>query len=203
MGLVLNTKTIPYFVITGLLIYIFMISNSDSQEIIIPSKSNTVYIDNPIEVKVYDTIYRDSIIKKEVLRVVEVESKPNQELLKKYEDANDSILKLELFISAIKERSYIEKLEDSVQTITVKSSVIGTLKSQSISYVTKPITIKKKVLPSIYVGGSIQLTTKDGLTPSASVNISVAGKKTIYSIGINSNKAVFVSAGIRIFNPHK
>ena len=204
---ILNKKSIPYFVIAGLLAYVLMIGNSEEKEIVIPEKENSIEIKDPIAEKEFDTIYKDSIIEKEILKIIEVESKPNQELLQKYEaaiKANDSLQALEIFSDAIKERNYIETLEDKVQVVTVKSSVIGTLKSQSISYKTKEIIIKpktKRIKPSIYVGGFTQLTQKDGLTPSFGVNVSVTNKKTLYSIGIDNNKTIFASIGIRIFNP--
>lgn len=203
---ILNKKTIPYLIIAGLLVYIFSMEKEIIQ-VKIPSKENSVKIADPIsEVRVdtiYKTVFRDGK-RKVVKEVVTVENPVNKDLLDKYEEAkksNDSLLLDKIFREAITERLYTEKLVDSVQTITVKSEVIGTLKSQIISYKTNPqtITIKKWKRASIYIGGFSYLPTIDGESISVGLQLQVVNKKRVLTFGFDNTKKVHVGIAFKLF----
>lgn len=208
LSTILNKKNIPYFVIAALVIYILMIGKSEVIEVKIPSKENSVKISGPEpEVRV-DTIYKNVFVdgKKVVQKqVVEVENPVNKELLQKYEEAvraNDSLQQVKVFKDAIKERKYTERLEDSVQVITVKSEVIGTLKSQLIEYKTKEQVIEvktKRMRPTVYVGGFSSLPTIPDASPTFGVQLQIANKKRVLTFGIDNQKTVQVGIALKLF----
>jgi len=208
LSTILNKKNIPYFVIAALVIYILMTGKSEVVEVKIPSKENSVKISDPEpEVRV-DTIYKNVFIEgKKVVqkRVIEVENPVNKELLKKYEEAvkaNDSIQQVKVFKDAIKERKYTERLEDSVQVITVKSEVIGKLKKQVISYETKPRVIKFKTnrtKPVVYIGGFANLPTIQDAKPSFGLQIQISSKKGVLTSGIDIQKKIHIGYAIKLF----
>jgi hypothetical protein len=205
MSLILNKKNIPYFVITGLIIYILMIGKKETVKVEIPKKTGSVEINDPKPEKEVDTVYVDSTDYSKGFRVVEVENPVNEELLQKYNEAikaNDSLKQLSLYKEAIKERNYTEKLEDSVQIITVKSEVVGTLKKQVISYETKPQTITFKTnrtKPVFYIGGFANLPTIQDATPSFGLQIQIANKKRVLTGGIDNKKQIHIGYAIKLF----
>lgn len=203
--ILLQKKYIPYYVILGLLIYIFMIGKKEKIEVVIPLKSGTVKILNPVSEVRVDTVFIDSTNKKKGFRVVEVENPKNKELEAAYKEAlknNDSLKQAALFYSSITERKYSERLEDSIQVVTVESEVIGTLKNQKISYKTKPQIISlgvKKEKPVVYIGGFVNLTNKEDLKRSAGVQVQVANKKRVLTIGFDNQKTILVGYSLKLF----
>lgn len=205
MSLILNKKNIPYFVIAGLIIYILMIGKKETVTVEIPKKTGSVEINDPKPEKEVDTVYVDSTDYSKGFRVVEVENPVNEELLQKYNEAikvNDSLKQLSLYKEAIKERNYTEKLEDSIQVITVKSEVVGTLRKQVISYETKPQTITFKTnraKPVVYIGGFTNLPTIKDATPSFGLQIQIANKKRVLTGGIDNKKEIHIGYAIKLF----
>lgn len=202
-----KANIILLIIIAVLVVYILMIGNSEPKEIIIPSVKNSVVIDDPMPVVIFDTIYLDSIQEKKVFEIVKVKNPVNTELLSKYEKAiqeNDSLKQIELFKEAITERTYTEYLEDSVQTITVDSKVIGVLKRQTISYITKvkKVTLKPvKLKPSLFIGAFLSVPV-DIQTPSnIGVNITLMNKtkNKYYSIGIDNKKYIYIGVNFKLF----
>lgn len=207
IGTILNKKSIPYFIIAALVIYILMIGRSEVV-VKIPSKENSVKIENPEPEIQVDTIYKNIFINgKEVIqkRIVEVENPVNKELLQKYQEAvkaNDSLRQVKIFKDAIKERKYTERLEDSIQVITVKSVVVGTLKNQSIAYKTKEQTLRipvKRVRPTVYVGGFTNIPTIPDIAPTFGVQVQIANKKRVLTLGFDNQKQVHVGLAIKLF----
>jgi len=200
----LNKSLIPYLVIAGLVIYILMIGRSEEKEIVIPSQENTMSVENPVEESRVDTIYKDSIRRVEVLKIVKVKNPVNKELLAKYEKAvseNDSLKQLQLYKEAITERRYNETFEDSVQTISVESNVIGTLKSQVVNYKTKERTVKvqsDKLKPSVFVGGFSYGTFEEPVF-GANMNLLNKDKNKLFTIGYDTQKRVHFGVTIKLF----
>lgn len=200
MGKYLNKITIPYLVIGGLLIYIFSIKKG-VKIIEIPRKSNVKIIEKPVEVIRTDTVY----LSNNSVRIERVENPVNTELEEKYYRAlneRDSLEQLRLYMNAITERKYIEHLSDSVQDITVISEVVGTLKSQEISYKTKPISIQvaERKKPGIYVGGFSSLKYGDfGRTAiGAKLNYLSPNRKKIIGVGYDSEKRLHLGITFKI-----
>lgn len=196
-----------HLAIVGLLIYILLFTGSEIVEVKIPSKENSFEIKDPIPEVRIDTVEVEVLVNgKKVIeeKIVEVENPVNKELLQKYEEAvksKDSLQQLKIFKEAVKERRYTETLQDSVQTITVKSEVVGTLKSQSISYKTKEQVLKvkvKKIRPSIYVGGFSRIPTIVGEEISFGVQLNIVNKRNSFGVGFDNQKNVLISY---TFNP--
>lgn len=209
ISLILNRKNVPYLIIATLLIYIFLTSRSESVEVVIPSERSSIEVLEPTSVKRFDTIYRDRIVREEILKIVEVENPINKELLERYEKAikeKDSAGQIELYMSAVKERKYLEKLEDSVQIITVESEVIGTLKRQVISYETKPRTVtlqpKRRERPHVYIGAMVGREDMSTLGISSyyyGAEAQIVGSKKYFSVGYDSRKNIKIGIGIKLF----
>lgn len=205
IDLILNRKNIPYLIIAVLLIYISMINNSEPIEINIPSEKNTVEITDPIPEVRFDTtfVYRDSI--REVINIKKIKNPLNEALLKDYEAAvkeNDSLKQLQLFKEAITENTYTEVLKDSIQTVTVKSEVIGILKKQTISYDTKPKTIivkARKIKPSIYLSGFTSSRIESFNLNSYGIKAQLINKKRAFGLGIDNNNNIYFELGIKLF----
>lgn len=201
----INKKYVPYYIIAALLLYILMIGKKETVEIVIPSKTGSVEISNPKPEKEVDTVYIDTTDQTKGFRLVEVENPLNQELLQKYEEAvkaNDSLQAVKVFKEAIKERKYTERLEDSVQVITVRSEVVGTLKRQSIAYKTKEQVIQvktKRIRPSVYLGGFSNLPTIPEGLPTFGVQVQIANKKRIITFGIDNQKQIHVGLALKLF----
>lgn len=202
-----NIKHIPYYIIAALVVYILMIGTKEEVQVVIPSKSNSKEIKNPKAVNEVDTVYIDTSDKTKGFTIVEVESKPNEALKQAFLKArkeNDSLKQVLLFLDAIKERTYIEKLEDSLQVVTVQSEVIGTLKSQLISYKTKPqtLTVKtERTKPVVYLGGFARtpIESFEFADPSFGINILIANKKNAFNIGVDNRKEVQLGYARKLF----
>jgi len=187
----------PYLVIIGLLIYIFN-NNVESIDILIPSKEAIKVVTNPQPVVKVDSLY----LSNGEIRLVSVKNPVNQELLTKYNQAKDSLSKLQVYKDAITEREYVEYLKDSVQTVTVKSKVIGTLTEQIISYRTNPISITKKSLKSnteVFIGGFTGLPTDPIYNRfTLGANLNIKSKKVLYSIGYDTDRRLTLGAAFKI-----
>jgi hypothetical protein len=206
ISIILNKKNIPYLIIAALVVYILMIGKSEEIEVKIPSVENTFEKNDLVPEVRFKTIYKDSITKKEVLKVVEVENPVNKELLKKYEKAmraNDSLLRFTLYKEAITEKSYKEKFEDSVQVITVTSQVIGTLTSQSLHYKTKPQRMKvksNKVKPSLFLGGFVALPMKEEFqVQTYGLRLQLVNRKRTISVGFDNKQNINFGIGLKLF----
>ena len=191
-------KVAPYLVIVLLLIYIFTLEK-EVEVIRLPARENSVLITNPKPVVLRDTF----LVNNGQIRIIERRNKVNQELLQKYNSLKDSVSKLQVFKEAITERKYVETLIDSTQTITVESSVIGTLTEQKISYRTNPITIERKSLKTpmqVYLGAFTTLPTNLA-EPRLAVgaNLNIKHNKTIYNIGFDTEQRVTVGASFKLF----
>lgn len=190
----------PYFVIIGLLIWIFYFSKCEEK--IVPSVSNGFKIENPVpEIRIDTlkvpfevegkTIYKDSI--------VEVENPLNIALMNKYEKAmkeNDSLKQLNLYKDAVTLRNYKNVFEDDFQKIIVKTDVSGFLQSVSLDYETKESKIKYKKY-NLFVGGFVY-GIRD---PDAGLNLSVLNNKnnSIFSAGYGLRKNVYIDYKIKLF----
>jgi len=202
-----KTNIILFLIIAILIAYYIIIVNSKPEVIDIPPEANSVVIREPVAEIRFDTIFKNDILEKEIVKIVKVENPINSELLSKYEQAvhdNDSLKQLNLFKDAITERFYNEIFEDSIQTITVDSKVVGVLKSQSISYVTKTrqLTLKPiKMKPSIFVGGFIYTPVANETASSFGVNLSFMNKtkKQHYTLGIDNRKNIYLGINLKLF----
>lgn len=204
-GLKLNKSLIYNLLILILIIWIVRLYNGKGEEqIVIPSQENTMSIDNPLSVIRTDTIYKDSIRKIEVLKVVRVENPVNEELFAEYEKAvkdNDSLKQAILFKEAVTERKYKEIYEDSVQIITVESDVVGTLTSQAVHYKTRQKTvsfepIKKK--SSLFAGGFIYGNSEETAF-GANLNLQNKEKNKIFTVGYDTKKRVHFGLTFKLF----
>lgn len=188
----------PYLVIIGLLIYIFNLQIGEIN-VLVPSKEAMKVITNPQPVVKVDSLYLSS----GEIRLVSIPNPVNQELLTKYNQAKDSLSKLQVYKDAITEREYIEYLSDSVQTVTVRSKVIGTLTEQIISYRTNPITITKKSLKSnteVFIGAFTGLPTdpiNNRFTLGANLNIKA--NKNLYSLGYDTDRRLTLGVSFKLF----
>jgi len=208
-SLILNKKNIPFAIILILLIYVFTIGRNKNEvtEVVIPAQSNEAVIDNPIPEIRIDTFYTEAKGKKIIEKIVPVENPINKELLQKYEQAiqdNDSLKALTLYKEAVTERLYIETLEDSVQTITVKTEVTGTMKKQSIDYLTKAKTVQfqtNKAKPSFFAGAFTCIPTKQAEVPVVGLNLYMMNKtgKRLLSVGCDNEKRVHLGIAIKLF----
>lgn len=203
----IQLKYWPYYMIAALLLYIMMTGTSEPVEVQIPVKKGSVEVKNPVPEKVFDTVYIDTTDKKRGFRVIEVENPLNEELKAAYDAAvkeNDSLKQQLLFYSAITERKYTERLEDSLQIITVKSDVVGTLKNQSISYQTKPQTVTvqpNRERPVLYVGGftSFPVSAFEISQTRFGLQAQLSNQKNSFTLGIDNERNVQVGWAKKLF----
>ena len=192
---ILNKTTIPWIIICGLLVYLFMV-DKEVKTVYLPSSEGVKEIIKPVPVIQYDTI-----VEKGSIKVVEVENPYNHELLERYNKALDSIKKLSLYKQAVTHHTYVESLEDSIISITVRSKTTGTLDHQNISYKTKPreIEIRSKVKPKLYLSGfgRSQLGL-DGQT-ALGLKADLVNEKTIITAGYDSRENVTLGIGFKLF----
>ena len=175
----------PYVIIAILMFFLITGSHKTTEVITIPAKQNTFQRENPKAIVEYDTIYRDSIIEKIVIK----ENPVNQELLKKYEEAKDSLQRFTMFKSAITKRRYKEVFNDKNQSITVLSEVTGTLDRQELSYDIAEQEIKiKNPSEGVYIGLGIQASYRTLQLPQPEANISFLKNKQMYTIGIGTEQ---------------
>lgn len=98
---------------------------------------------------VVDTIYNDRIIYRE--------NAPDKELAQKYQQSQDTVEKLNMYLSAITERIYDVEFTDSIQNIKVHSSIRGELLKQSLSYTVYPQEVVLDTVLDVEVPKRIQL----------------------------------------------
>ena len=192
----------PWVLVIVLILFVVVNESLDSfhSPIITPSKENSKTITEPTQIIEYDTIEIENKGKTEI-KIVEKENPINQELLRKYEALKDSVARLNLYKEVITERKYKETLEDSLQTITVDSEVIGTLKKQTISYETKPqIQKPKKSKFHTYIGINTNIPTNHLGRFAVGGQFSIQHQKRIYSIGYNTNEEITATLQIQLFN---
>lgn len=133
----------------------------------------------------FDTIYLPSPVK--------YRNNPhNKELIAKYKSAKD---KLKLYRDAIKEKSYQEIYEDSIQKVTVYSKVQGRLVKQSVNTTLKPKrykykettitrTITKYDNDRVFIGISIYVPFTIGDNVDYSIDAAFKNKKgNIFEVG--------------------
>jgi len=189
-------KYTPWFIILCLTV-LLVLKKEEIRNIYIPSKSNKVTISAPKTIILLDTIYKDGLTK-----VIEVKNPVNKVLLDKYTSLQDSISKLEVYKEAITERNYREILQDSVQIITVNSTVIGTLKNQTIEYNTFPQTIEIKTKTpkySVFLGTFTTIPKKDITVVSIGANISLKTPKAMYTLGYTNQKQIQAGIAFKLF----
>lgn len=132
---------------------------------------------------------------------VEVENPVNIKLLKEYNEAKDSIVKLNLYKNAITNRTYSQKFEDSIQQVTVNSKVQGKLLEQDISYFIKPRslivdrTVEVPIENKLKVFGGVELglpISQDEVTPIVKGSFYIKGKKdNLVILGIDTQKTIW------------
>lgn len=199
----MNWKVLmPWVLIVIIILFVVVNESLDSFQspIITPSKENSKTITEPTQIIEYDTIEVENKGKTEI-KIVEKENPINQELLRKYEALKDSVARLNLYKEVITERKYKETLDDSLQTITIDSEVIGTLKKQTISYKTKPqIKKPKKSKLHTYLGVTTNIPTNNFGRFAVGGQFSIKHQKRIYSLGYNTNEEVIATLQIQLFN---
>lgn len=186
----------PYLVIVVLMIMLIQKPKEVVRTVEIPAKENSFTHHNPQPVVKWDTIYKDRIVEK----VVPKENPVNKELLRKYQEAQDSITKLNLYRDAITTRVYEETYEDSVQTITVLSEVTGTLEKQSLSYTIQSIQKEfKNPSEGLYMGAGVSFPYRYLDIPSLNVDVGYLYNNTMYSVGLGTNQHITINVKKKIF----
>lgn len=216
-GLKINKKyslTVRFLVFLLLLAVISFVccklsknGGSEVIEIDIPAYENQAFIDSPMLIGRVDTVYVDSGGVKLIKEIIEVENPVNVVLLALYEEAvrqNDSLKQLNLYRMAITEREYIETLSDSIQDITVRSKVTGTLSSQEIRYSIKPRKIAVKVPKlkrSFYAGAYTYMPIGYREAPVVGFSAQLVNKKhsKIYTAGFDTQKRVMFGLTLNLF----
>lgn len=186
--------------ILGVLLYLAQPSGGDL--VAVPVRTNTKVITAPQPIQRTDTL----VLSGGGVQIVPRENPVNAELLSRYEATKDSLERLKLYREAVTQREYIETLEDSVQKITVKSSVTGTLDSQVISYTTKPVIIRgdSRRLKSFSVGTFALLPTQASTQQfTLGANVSAEFEKVILSVGADVEKRAFVGVSLKLFDSQK
>lgn len=145
-----------------------------------------VTVEVPVIVREFDTIYQPKPYK-----VVE----PDKELVEKYNKLKDEKEKLQLFKEQIKERSYKETFEDSIQTIQVTSSVTGFLNSQTVNYETKPREIKTVVRDTFPIKVEPKRSIRLGLEGGVPINAQQINPVFKGNIYFENKKGLMLSAG--------
>lgn len=169
----------PYLIIVALVAYICTMKQ-EVQTITIPAHENSRVISAPQPISVAD-------------------SKLSVELLSKFKQTKDTIIKEKLYREAVQERTYKEVLEDSVQTITVETTVIGAISDQIISYRTNPI---KKELKSLKSSTNIYLGAFTRLSPvqnAVGVNMTLKHGKKLITLGYDTSKTISLGVSIKLF----
>ena len=156
-------------------------------------------------------IIRDTIL---VPTAVYVPNPVNDTLLKKYQEAKDSLTQLELYKDAITTRVYNEKFEDDVLTINVETKVQGRMLDQDISnYYVKPSTVvldttltievPKKInfLGGVELGLPLSSTGLQPNTPNVKFNLGVQTTNgNLWQAGIDTQRNVYLGYSIKLFS---
>lgn len=162
----------------------------------------------PVEVEVlvpsvekdFDTIYKPTTV---YVKVKEIDSS----YYKKYVKLKDSVAKDIMFKEAIEINEYKQVFEDTLQTINVYTKSRGTVLSQSVSYKTKPYTIKvkdsveNKVKSSLSIGTELGIPTVPSLdmTPVVKGNIIFTNKKgNTFSASYDTEGKVWIGKSWKI-----
>lgn len=189
-------KVLPW-VIVGVLMYLLVVPSNNKEEVIkIPQESNTIEATDIKPVVKWDTIrVHDTIVK-----VVKKKNPVNQNLLKQYKEAKDSLSQMKLYKEAITIRDYEETYEDDNQKVKVSSKVIGSLLSQKIKYdiLPKEITYKNPT-EGLYVGVGGRLSYKNLELPTLSTDLSLVKNKTIYTLGVGMDETILVGIKKKLF----
>lgn len=173
---------LPYVIIAGLVVYLLTMEKG-VEYITLPPKVNTKVITTPHPIVTGERVL-------------------NIELKTQYEKAKTQAVKDSIFEKAITQRTYVEELKDSVQTITVTSKVTGTLDEQIISYKTNPVTIERKTLKSrtsLYVGGFTSIPSRPEQTFNAGALLNLKTKNKIYSIGYDTDRRITAGVTFKLF----
>lgn len=194
--------------VLGFLFNFLIYGEPEEIEVIVPSVQNELKIENPVPDVRVDTIYKTVFEKgKEIIKteIIGVANPVNKNLMNKYREAikeNDSLKQLHIFKEAIRERKYTEVLEDSIQVITVKSDVIGTLKSQLIHYETKEQVLKidvRKKTGSFFVGGFSKVPLMENEEVTFGVKLDLVKEKNIISAGFDNQKNIIIGYTLKLF----
>lgn len=172
----------PFLIIAVLMVLLITNGQKDKQPIKIPEKENSFTVENPQPVIQWDTIYKDNVVEKLVMR----ENPVNEELLKKYTEAKDSLEQLKLYRDAITVRDYEQIFRDAHQTITVKSKITGTLLRQDLNYSTAEELIdRKNPANGLYLGLGVQINhTRLLQVPQPEINLSYMNDNEMYTLGV-------------------
>ena len=172
-------KYIQLIIIAVLTCIVFIQRSSTKSNSIVnlPPITGTFKKTIPTSVK-YDTVYKDTIVYKD--KIIKVTSPVNVELAESYLKAEDSLARLNLYISAIKIERYKEVFNDSNVTITVDAETTGKLNWMKPSYVIKerkvtlPVRVKQTVFAA-YLGGGMGISRT--MVPAFTGNVGFQNKK--------------------------
>lgn len=207
-----NYKIIPYLIILGLLVYIFISpqkkeTKTATQKVIIPEKKG--YIKNPIVIIKYKGV-KDSVIWKD--KIIRTENPVNKKLAEDFilsQKENDSLKSLKLYLDAIEEVDGTYVFNDKYVKIEVNTKTRGEILKISPTYTIKEreeiLQIKQKqTVFAIYAGAGLNTTTTlEKLTPEANLGFQNRnGSILIFKYGI-TDKSVGVGYSLRILNYKK
>lgn len=197
-------RLLPWIAVVLMGLYIAVFERKADESVIVPPVSGGVVIDNPTPINevVHDTVTKDSIVYRP--KIVQVQNPTNTELIARFKAAqaeNDSLRELLMYKSAVKNREYLEQLNDSNVVISVRSYVQGKLLRQGISYVTKEKKIavrQNKQHLSVYAGGGLG---SDGKRLDAIGGVSVVDNKKgrIYSLDFATDKSIMVTTKFKLW----
>jgi hypothetical protein len=207
-----NYKIIPYLVILGLLVYIFISPQKNqnktaTQKVIIPEKKGE--IKNPIFIIKHKGV-KDSIIWKD--KIIRTENPVNKKLAEDFiasQKENDSLKSLKLYLNAIQEVDGTYVFNDKYIKIEVNTKTRGEILKISPKYTIKEreeiVQVKQKeTVFAIYTGAGLSTTTTlEKVTPE--VNLGFQNKKgsiLSFKYGI-TDKSVGVGYSLRILNYKK
>jgi hypothetical protein len=207
-----NYKIIPYLVIIGLLVYIFILPETKqnktlTQKVIIPEKKGE--IKNPVVIIKHKGI-KDSIIWRD--KIIRTENPVNKKLAKDFilsQKENDSLKSLKLYLDAIEEVDGTYVFNDKYLNIELTTKTRGEILKISSKYTIKEreeiVQVKQKeTVFAIYAGAGLNTTTTlEKLTPE--VNLGFQNKKgdiITFKYGI-TDKSVGVGYSLRILNYKK
>lgn len=181
---------IPYIAIAVLSVLFYRQCTLPKPEpkIIIKEKIVTI----PEVINHFDTI---TILKP--FKSIEIDSTYKQQYLK----SKDSIQRLNLYLEAISVHEYNQNFKDSTQSIDVWTRTRGSILGQTVNYkiFEQQITTKDTIeLPKTRRSLHLGFETSSNLDLKASL-LYTNRKKTIYSVGVNQDKTIFVGIAIPLF----
>lgn len=197
----MKTREWLAWLICAFLVVLLYLAEPERETIVIPPRVNTKVITTPSPIVRKDTL----VLSGGKMEIVTRRNPVDSLLLARYRQAQDSLQKLQMYKEAITVRDYVEKLEDSVQTITVESRVTGTLNRQSISYKTKPMIIEResRKLKSFGVGSFALLPTQPNQTLTLGIKADVELEKITGSVGMDMDKRMFLGISLKLFDSQK